>query len=246
MKLYRPVGLRELEAIAATNYRIFPHGLPPQPYVDLMFDREQAETIVREWNTSDAVSGFVGFVTELDVSYSLVSRYQTHAVGRTNHRELRVPSRELDAFNAGIRGPIRVVSHFVGLRFSGTIIERTHLPAHLSVPEVELTLPEPFASLIRSCETICVAGCCGVRAYDRTPENIAPWIRENGVDAAQGAAAQAARLAKQFEHSWYLVLSSENDFNFRWEGEYASTYFFEWRFNIGRAIRRVENLELRG
>lgn len=241
MKLYRPVGLRELEAIAATNYRAFPQGRPPQPSIDLVFDREEAEKIARDWNTSDAVSGFVGFVTESDLPYSLVSRYQTHAVGTTSHRELRVPPGELDAFNAGLTEPIRVVGHFVGPRFSGTIIERTHLPAHLPVPEVELTLPEPFASLVRSCETICVAGCCGPGAYDRTPENIEPWIRENGADAAKSAAAQAVRLAKRFEKGLYLVTSSENDFNFRWEGEYVSIYLYEWGFNIGRAIRTVEN-----
>ena len=236
MKLYRPVGLTELEAIAATNYRGFPKGRGADSGIDLMLDREQAERMARDWHTNDAVSGFVGFLTELDLPFSLLGRYGiTNAT--SDHRMLRIPSDDLDRLVARLPEPIRIVQHFTGSRFSGAISERTHLPVHLPVPEVDLLLPEPLASLIRSCETICLAGCCGVRAYDRTPENILPWVRRNGLDAAKSAATQAARLAKRFEHSWHMVLSSENDFNFRWEGEYVSVYLYEWAFNVERAVR---------
>jgi hypothetical protein len=204
-----------------------------------MLDREQAERVARDWHTNDAVSGFVGFLTELDLPYSLVGRHRI-STAKSDHREVRIPSDEIGRVIARQPEPIQIVEHFAGPRFSGVISERTHLPVHLPVPEVDLHLPEPLASLIRSCETICQAGCCGVRAYDRTPENILSWVRENGVDAAKSAATQAVKLAKRFEQSWYLVVSSENDFNFRWEGEYVSVYLYEWVFNVGRAIR-IEN-----
>ena len=46
-------------------------------------------------------------------------------------------------------------------------------------PPFQLELPDPLWELIRHCETQCVAGCCGLDAFDRNPKELLPWLREN-------------------------------------------------------------------
>jgi Family of unknown function (DUF6331) len=42
--------------------------------------------------------------------------------------------------------------------------------------EIELQVKEPLLGLIQSCETYCVAYCCGLDAFDRSQEQVAMWI----------------------------------------------------------------------
>ena len=126
--LWRPVGQQELHLIAQSGYRAFPPRLPDQPIFYPVLNRPYAEEIARDWNTKRN-NPPVGFVTEFDVLASVATRYEIQIVGSQNiHQELWVPAEELEAFNAAIVGPIRVVGHFTGAGYPGEIDPVTHLP----------------------------------------------------------------------------------------------------------------------
>ncbi|MBY0230512.1 MAG: ADP-ribosylation/crystallin J1 [Gemmataceae bacterium] len=132
MRLYRPVGVRELELIAEAGWRAFPPRLSTQPIFYPVLTREYAVSIALEWNTGDAASGYAGFVTEFDVEDEYAARFEAKRVGATGHLELWVPSAELAEFNDHLLGPIRVTEARYGPRFAGTVDEATGLPASVA------------------------------------------------------------------------------------------------------------------
>jgi hypothetical protein len=107
--LFRPVGPEELALIAASNWLAFPPRLPEQPIFYPVLNEEYATQIARDWNVK--ASG-AGFVTRFDVDAEFVNRYPVRTVGSSVHRELWVPSEELEEFNRHILGPIEVVAEF--------------------------------------------------------------------------------------------------------------------------------------
>jgi hypothetical protein len=119
MRLYRPVGLKELELIAAAEWRAFPPRLDIQPIFYPVLELDYARQIAREWNTNDAASGYAGFVTAFEVDDAFAKRYPVQTVGAAIHRELWVPAEELDAFNKAILGSIEVVEAYYGPAFEG-------------------------------------------------------------------------------------------------------------------------------
>ena len=110
--LYRPVGQKELDLIAAADYRAFPSRLPEQPIFYPVLERAYAEKIARDWNTKDEQSGFVGYVLEFDMDPDYVAKFEVKRVGAAQHLELWVPAEELPEFNRHIRGLIRVIDRF--------------------------------------------------------------------------------------------------------------------------------------
>ena len=110
--LYRPVGERELELIAAADYRGFPSRLPHQPIFYPVLTEAYAIEIARDWNTKDAASGFVGYVTRFAVDSAFLARYPVQTVGAARHQELWIPAEELDAFNTRLVGRIEVIGRF--------------------------------------------------------------------------------------------------------------------------------------
>lgn len=108
-KLYRPVGLKEMELIAETGYKAFPPRLDWQPIFYPVTNQEYAEQIALEWNTVDEFSGFIGIVTAFEVQTSFLDKYEIQNVGSKNHNELWIPSEDLPAFNANIIGGIELV-----------------------------------------------------------------------------------------------------------------------------------------
>jgi hypothetical protein len=131
MILFRPVGLKELELIARLEWRAFPPRLPIQPIFYPVLNFTYAEQIARGWNTKDAASGYVGFVTRFEVDDSHASKYDVQIVGASIHQELWVPAEELEAFNAAIVGEIEVVASFKGEDYTGDLDPATGLPTHL-------------------------------------------------------------------------------------------------------------------
>jgi hypothetical protein len=73
---------------------------------------EYATKIARDWNTKDAASGFVGYVTSFAVSQEWVGRYEIRSVGGEQHQELWIPAEELAGFNEHIVGGIKVVAEY--------------------------------------------------------------------------------------------------------------------------------------
>jgi hypothetical protein len=43
-------------------------------------------------------------------------------------------------------------------------------------PPPEITLPDRLKYLVQHCETSCVAGCCGIDAYDFAPLHVASYL----------------------------------------------------------------------
>ena len=129
MILYRPVGLAELELIAASGFTAFPPRLAGQPIFYPVLNMEYAIQIARDWNTKDSVSGYAGFVTRFEVEEAYVRTFEEKVVGRRDvHRELWVPAEQLPEFNSEIVGAIAVEIGFYGVLFAGQIDPTTNLP----------------------------------------------------------------------------------------------------------------------
>ena len=109
--LYRPVGPKELELIAASGYRAFPPRLPDQPIFYPVLNEDYAVQIARDWNVRASGSGYV---TRFHVRTDFLARYPVQTVGGTVHQELWVPAEELREFNNNIVGSIEVIRRFEG------------------------------------------------------------------------------------------------------------------------------------
>ena len=107
--LYRPVGPKELELIAASGYREFPPRLPDQPIFYPVLSEEYARQIARDWNVP--ASG-AGYVVRFALRKTFADRYAVRTVGTSVHQELWVPAEELPEFNRNIFGPIEVIADF--------------------------------------------------------------------------------------------------------------------------------------
>lgn len=107
--LYRPVGPAELALLEANGFSAWPPRLPIQPIFYPVMNERYAREIAERWNVPESGSGAV---TAFEVPASVLERYPVQRVGAAHHEELCVPAEELDEFNAGVVGPIRVVATF--------------------------------------------------------------------------------------------------------------------------------------
>ncbi len=115
--LYRPVGLKELELIADSNWKAFPPRLDWQPIFYPVLNQAYAEQIALEWNTQDAFSGYCGIVTRFNIQKEYLRRFNIENVGAAMHNELWIPAAELGIFNEHITGTIEIVTAFFGPDF---------------------------------------------------------------------------------------------------------------------------------
>jgi hypothetical protein len=129
MILFRPVGLKELELIAASGWGAYPPRLAWQPIFYPVLTIEYARSIITLWNSKESEAGHCGFITEFDIDDEFVARYPVQQLGGgPPFRELWVPAEELDAFNTHIRGTIRVIESLYGAAFVGELDSATGLP----------------------------------------------------------------------------------------------------------------------
>ena len=84
--LFRPVGPHELALIWDLGMREFPPRLPHQPIFYPAINADYARQIARDWNTRDANSGFVGFVTEFAVDNAYIAKFAPHVAGALHTR----------------------------------------------------------------------------------------------------------------------------------------------------------------
>jgi hypothetical protein len=110
--LYRPVGQAELDLIRNSGWRRFPRRLPFQPIFYPVLNEEYATQIARDWNTKDAASGYVGYVTRFAVRAEFLARYEVQKVGGELHLEYWIPAEDLEAFNENLVGAISMVASF--------------------------------------------------------------------------------------------------------------------------------------
>ena len=110
--LFRPVGKKELDLIRESGFAEFPPRLPHQPIFYPVLTEKYAIQIARDWNTKDAASGFIGYVTRFRVAADYLMRFPVQKVGGSEALELWVPAEELDEFNRQIVGLIEVLHEF--------------------------------------------------------------------------------------------------------------------------------------
>ncbi len=110
--LFRPVGQEELDLIRKSGWKAFPPRLPHQPIFYPVLNEEYAIQIARDWNTRDAASGFVGYVTRFSVDEDFLAGYEAKVVGGSEHQEYWIPAEDLERLNRSIVGVIEVVHEF--------------------------------------------------------------------------------------------------------------------------------------
>ena len=111
--LFRPVGQKEFDLIEQSEFTVFPPRLEIQPIFYPVLNREYATQIARDWNTKDAASGYVGYVTQFYVRSDYLRQYEVQTVGAASvHQEYWIPAEKLDEFNKNIVGKIEVVDRF--------------------------------------------------------------------------------------------------------------------------------------
>lgn len=118
-KLFRPVGVKELELIKECGMRAYPPRFSWQPIFYPVLNFEYAAQIAKEWNTEDEASGYAGFVTEFEIPEEYFLSFKVENVGGKIYEELWVPSEQLHEFNENIINGIRIVAGFYGDKFSG-------------------------------------------------------------------------------------------------------------------------------
>jgi hypothetical protein len=116
--LFRPVGQKELDLIAATGFARFPPRLPSQPIFYPVLTEPYAVEIARDWNTRDEASGYAGYALRFRIETEYLARYPERIAGASRHRELWVPAEDLEEFNRHIRGPIELIAEFPDVRAS--------------------------------------------------------------------------------------------------------------------------------
>ena len=111
MKLYRPVGKKELELIEQSGYMQFPPRLPDQPIFYPVLNQKYAEEIAGKWNVKFNTD-HVGYVTEFEIENSYISSFKVQTAGAHYHQEYWIPAEELANFNTHIIGTIRIIKSF--------------------------------------------------------------------------------------------------------------------------------------
>lgn len=107
--LYRPVGPKELELIAASGWSGFPPRLPGQPIFYPVTNEAYAVQIARDWNVKESGAGFV---TRFQIDADFLGRYMVQQVGAAIHKEYSIPAEDLDEFNRHLLGKIEVTAEF--------------------------------------------------------------------------------------------------------------------------------------
>lgn len=111
-ELFRPVGQKEMDLIAASGFREFPPRLAWQPIFYPVLSIDYAIEIARDWNAEDRENGAVGYVTRFEIDSDYVARFPKKCVGGSKYIELWVPAEELTDFNRRIVGEISVVREY--------------------------------------------------------------------------------------------------------------------------------------
>ena len=117
VKLFRPVGQKELDLIIESGYSKFPPRLEWQPIFYPVTNQEYAEQIALQWNTEDEFSGYAGYVTSFELPEDYLAQFPVQNVGGEIHNELWVPAEKMEEFNEHIEGEIKVVKSFFGEKY---------------------------------------------------------------------------------------------------------------------------------
>ena len=93
-------------------------------------------------------------------------------------------------------------------------------------PEVELKIDQPLLGLFDFCETYCVAGCCGVDAFEITEKRVAEWVSQNGMAAAKQAKEQLQTVIDDISKQDVTITSDR--LNAWWPAQACATWLEKW------------------
>ncbi|GEM_PF-224593 len=218
MKLYRPVGISELELIKQSGMTKFPPRLPEQPIFYPVLNKKYACQIAREWNTQSPPD-YAGFVTEFDVDDEYISKFEVKTVGAFVHKELWIPAEELEDFNRHIIGKIQVIESYYGSNYKGSKLELDEkVKSKISTDEKTksdeiLMMP----SEVKQDDTDeCEIGLTTVDAKAQKPESQGLNEPNTGMDALKAIEVLkigATEVLKSEKWLMYLALTSERNIN---------------------------------
>jgi len=78
--------------------------------------------------------------------------------------------------------------------------------------EQEITIPEPLWSLLRCCEVYCVAACCGLDAFDFSPQYVQNWIAQIDAQTLNQVRLQLRELARSIADTTCTYASDQLNF----------------------------------
>lgn len=102
--------------------------------------------------------------------------------------------------------------------------------------EIALRLDHPLLGLVEFCETYCVAGCCGVDAFEITEERIDQWVSENGVAATQQALEQLQGIVRDLSNRNFTVMSER--LNACWPAQECVAWLERWAVTLDVVISK--------
>ncbi|BCJ64851.1 SMI1/KNR4 family protein [Polymorphospora rubra] len=108
--LWRPVGQAELDLVAASGWRAWPHA-PEQPAFSAVLNRQYASKISRERKVP---AEGVGYVAQFAVERSFLEHYEIRHANRCDEREYLIPAAEVADLNAHIIGAITEEADYRG------------------------------------------------------------------------------------------------------------------------------------
>jgi hypothetical protein len=95
------------------------------------------------------------------------------------------------------------------------------------------------------CEVHCVAGCCGLDAFEVDASHIVPWVREHGLVQTWVAADQLSDQIREVLASRGTVTSDQYEFNHYWvHPALCSLFLSTWQQEIVRAAETVSGQPL--
>ena len=106
----------------------------------------------------------------------------------------------------------------------------TQAPIH-----IDLEFPPAFLEFTRQCEAYCVAGCCGLDAFNFDDESLGAAIERLGTAKAEDACESGIEFATSYRPEKAECWSAQDDFNHCWaNGE----EFYNWTKGIVASIRK--------
>ena len=109
VRLWRPVGPKELDLVKQAGWRRWPPRLPDQPIFYPVLTEDYAARIARDWN---APASGIGYVTRFQILTAYLARYPVHQAGGQDLLEYWIPAEDLDDFNDHIVGPIEIAATY--------------------------------------------------------------------------------------------------------------------------------------
>ncbi|HWT50955.1 MAG TPA: hypothetical protein VN113_02105 [Caulobacter sp.] len=123
--LYQPVGMEELQAIKALDWKAFPPHDIEQPIFRPVTSEAFAAQLAQNWNAAHTTYRR-GYIVRFEVLKSFLDAYENKVSGTPGHEEYWIPPEDLSLLNAAIQGHITVAGTFAGHDAEYRKLNETH------------------------------------------------------------------------------------------------------------------------